>query len=333
MGSIAKTEMGLDTTSTSTTNRIRSISGSQETFLIAAGAEAEATPPATPSPSPPPPPPPLEAPAAAASPADLWWQTNQPVQARTATCPAFLRQLSAKDVGILSTPDAAYATLPWARVRAIVARNELHRFQRAPSQLYRYLEFNAALKRQWGSVIRFVLQRRLGWEEEEEEEGEEQEEKQEKQEKQDEKQEKELELDVGGGHLETNRTRTRTQRTREERTRLRFTDPEANVKILWNDWPYGIDERIVHLVVWTKFVLEDDEATGDLRDDVRAEIQSFVDRTFVRHVGEENVIWFKNWSSLKSVHAVEHFHVMLFDPDPDFVDRVTGGDVPLSRKV
>lgn len=43
--------------------------------------------------------------------------------------------------------------------------------------------------------------------------------------------------------------------------------------------------------------------------------------------------WFKNWSSLKSIHAVEHFHVMLFDPDPDFIDEITHGDVPLCRKV
>ena len=45
------------------------------------------------------------------------------------------------------------------------------------------------------------------------------------------------------------------------------------------------------------------------------------------------VIWFKNWRSLKSVHAVEHFHVMLFDPDPEFVREITNGDVPLSQKV
>jgi hypothetical protein len=45
------------------------------------------------------------------------------------------------------------------------------------------------------------------------------------------------------------------------------------------------------------------------------------------------VIWFKNWRSLKSVHAVEHFHVMLFDPDPGFVKEITNGDVPLSQKV
>jgi hypothetical protein len=36
---------------------------------------------------------------------------------------------------------------------------------------------------------------------------------------------------------------------------------------------------------------------------------------------------------LKSVHAVEHFHVMLYDPDPEFVKEVTNGDVPLSQKV
>jgi hypothetical protein len=44
------------------------------------------------------------------------------------------------------------------------------------------------------------------------------------------------------------------------------------------------------------------------------------------------VIWFKNWASLKSIHAVEHFHVMLFDPSPEFIDRVTKGDVPLFKR-
>ena len=43
------------------------------------------------------------------------------------------------------------------------------------------------------------------------------------------------------------------------------------------------------------------------------------------------MIWFKNWASLKSIHAVEHFHVMLFDPDPEFIKEVTNGDRPLGR--
>jgi len=107
----------------------------------------------------------------------------------------------------------------------------------------------------------------------------------------------------------------------------------ADVKILWNDWPYGLDERIVHLVVWTKFDLEDDPATDDLTDEARKGIEDFVDTTFRKKVGTENVIWFKNWRTLKSIESVEHFHVMLFDPDPMFVEEITNGDVPLSKKV
>jgi Protein of unknown function (DUF3605) len=59
--------------------------------------------------------------------------------------------------------------------------------------------------------------------------------------------------------------------------------------------------------------------------------------TSIRHVPDSfvrpQVVWFKNWKSLKSVHAIEHFHVMLMDADRDFVDEITGGDVPLCAKV
>ncbi|KAL8943184.1 MAG: hypothetical protein Q9216_001238 [Gyalolechia sp. 2 TL-2023] len=64
----------------------------------------------------------------------------------------------------------------------------------------------------------------------------------------------------------------------------------------------------------------------------RQEIDAYVNRTFRQAVPKDNVIWFKNWKALKSIHSVEHFHVMLFDPDPEFVKEVTHGDVPLSRK-
>lgn len=38
------------------------------------------------------------------------------------------------------------------------------------------------------------------------------------------------------------------------------------------------------------------------------------------------VVWFKNWAALKSIHAVEHIHVMLYDPDPSFVKSITNHD-------
>lgn len=152
----------------------------------------------------------------------------------------------------------------------------------------------------------------------------------------------------------------------------RFNAP-SQYKILSNDWPYGVEPRIVHLCVWTKFDLEDDPETGFLQPWVIKEIDDFVARVFIReeqqhrpdnsaqylagrrgieelvlneqagtsdpamHIDDrsprEHVIWFKNWVSLKSIAALEHFHVMLFDPLPAFVSRITNGDVPVSQRL
>ncbi|KAL4930009.1 GIG1 family protein [Aspergillus undulatus] len=107
---------------------------------------------------------------------------------------------------------------------------------------------------------------------------------------------------------------------------------EEDMRILYNDWPYGLDHGIFHLVVWTKFVLEDDPATDDLTPRARQEIDDFVKRVFCSRIPPGQVVWFKNWRSLKSVHAVEHFHVMLHNPDPAFIEEVTGADVPCTLK-
>ncbi|KAL8686692.1 MAG: hypothetical protein Q9218_006931 [Villophora microphyllina] len=163
--------------------------------------------------------------------------------------------------------------------------NQLDRFVRVPSDHRRYLEYNAQLKKDHGSVMDYVVKERLRW------------------------------TDL------------------KPKDAAPFTDPNTtDIKILYNDWPYGIDKRIVHLVVWTKFDLPDDPNTKELALDMRAKIDDYVDRTFCQAVPKDNVIWFKNWKGLKSIHSVEHFHVMLFDPDPKFIEEVTHGDIPLSRK-
>ena len=101
---------------------------------------------------------------------------------------------------------------------------------------------------------------------------------------------------------------------------------------MYNDWPYGLDTRIKHIVVWVKFDLEEDPKTDDLTTDCRQRIEDYVAKNFMSKVPKENVTWFKNWKSLKSVHAVEHFHVMLFEADEQFLKDITHGDVPLSEK-
>ncbi|EUC45410.1 hypothetical protein COCMIDRAFT_36886 [Bipolaris oryzae ATCC 44560] len=105
---------------------------------------------------------------------------------------------------------------------------------------------------------------------------------------------------------------------------------DEDIKILYNDWPYGIDPDIVHLVVWTKFELEDDPETGWCTEASKKQIEDYVQKTFASKVKE--VVWFKNWKSLKSVHAVEHFHVMLYKPDAAFLKHITNDDVPMTAK-
>lgn len=108
----------------------------------------------------------------------------------------------------------------------------------------------------------------------------------------------------------------------------------ADYTILYNDWPYGIDPDITHLVVWTKFLLEDDPETGFLTRESHKLIDDFVTRTFCTSDGinRDNLIWFKNWKSLKSVHALEHFHVMLYQASPEFLKRITNDDTPMSQR-
>lgn len=110
-----------------------------------------------------------------------------------------------------------------------------------------------------------------------------------------------------------------------------FTNP-TDYKILYNDWPYGIDPDITHLVIWTKFLLEDDPETDFLTDEYHKLIEDFVTRTFCikEGISRDNLIWFKNWRSIKSVHALEHFHVMLYKAPESFLQAITNNDKPMS---
>ena len=121
-----------------------------------------------------------------------------------------------------------------------------------------------------------------------------------------------------------------------------------DLKILYNDWPYALEPGIIHLVVWTKFDLKEDPDTGDLTSEARACIDKWVQENIGRYMPKDRVgsstsvhvssakirqvVWFKNWRSLKSVHAVEHFHVMLFNAPKDLTLKLTGGDIPMSQE-
>jgi len=160
-----------------------------------------------------------------------YWQANIREDQRSNECPEFLRNISEKDQGILSTPDELYQRDTWEQAKKKVADNHIHLFQRMPSELRRYRAFTWQLRQDYGSIVNYILTHRLHWP---------------------------YPIAARGKPFE-------------------FDD---DIKILWNDWPYGIDTRIVHLVVWTKFDIEEDPVTGDLTNEARAEIDNFVRKTF-----------------------------------------------------
>lgn len=110
-----------------------------------------------------------------------------------------------------------------------------------------------------------------------------------------------------------------------------FTDP-ADFKILFNDWPYGFTPDISHLVVWSKTPISVKPETGEVTQESKALIEDFVDKTFVQRLAKEGpavdrVMWFKNWTRLQSLRAVEHFHVLVRDVKPSILSEWTNGDV------
>ncbi|KAJ9245982.1 hypothetical protein DTO027B5_7573 [Paecilomyces variotii] len=217
-----------------------------------------------------------------------YWLVNVPRSEWPAECPEYLRDLVPKSIKCLSTPDEAYKRQDWELVKEIVGTNHIERFQRVPSDLRRYLEYTAQIKKKYGSVMDFIVKKRLHW---------------------------------GEG------------RPQDLKPKGRPFECDEDIKILYNDWPYGVETDIIHLVVWVKFDLEDDPATDDLTPKARQEIEEYVQRTFCSRIPREEIVWFKNWKSLKSVHAIEHFHVMIHNPDMDFVRELTHGDMPLIERV
>ena len=219
----------------------------------------------------------------------LYWNINLCPSQWAEDCPPYLQDLPEKSRLALSTRDEDFQVRSWDETKHFVATNRIDLFQRRPSQLRQYLKYMHELKKRYGSVMDFVQRERLHWD----------------------------------------RTATLPLSSSSSPEQI-FSDP-TNYKILYNDWPYGIDEDIVHLVVWTKHLLEDDSSTDDLTPRAREAIEAFVTRTFIEvddGVDREQLIWFRNWRSLKSIHAIEHFHVMIHKPTVEFIQRITEGDRP-----
>lgn len=106
-----------------------------------------------------------------------------------------------------------------------------------------------------------------------------------------------------------------------------------------NDWPYGLEEGIVHIIVWLKNRLEVEPQRGDLTTKSRAQVEAFVRAQFIEPVkdltgGTDNVVWFKNWVTLQSVPGIDHVHVLLRNVPQDIIDQSwTRGERPVQDEI
>ncbi|KAF1815093.1 hypothetical protein P152DRAFT_371879, partial [Eremomyces bilateralis CBS 781.70] len=182
-------------------------------------------------------------------------------------------ELTDLDQKILSQTDEEYQPLSWDEVKRIAAENRLELFTRTPSQLRRYLTWSRRIRIEYGGMLNYICTERLQW-------------------------------DIADGGVACVNP-------------VPFAD-ERDYTIRLNDWPYGVSPEIRHLLVWLKTPLAVD-LEGKLTRESWDSIDHFVRRTFRVKLeadghelpASERVLWFKNWTALQSVRALEHFHVMV----------------------
>ncbi|KAF2758944.1 hypothetical protein EJ05DRAFT_327181 [Pseudovirgaria hyperparasitica] len=210
-------------------------------------------------------------------------------------------------------PDVCPRPLPgesvqtWSFLVDSVATNAIGDLRRTPSQLSQYNDWAARIRKTYGSVGAFVIQRRLQW--------------------------------VPRKH-DADGTPLFETVCGEDGNPLADS---RDYKVLRNDWPYGIEDGITHLCVWMKGrlgsgdeVLANGETgrRGQLTKQGRACVDQYVYETFTKPLrekaniqGEEvvfnwagssngggdgvHVLWFKNWIELQSVRGIDHIHVLL----------------------
>jgi len=160
------------------------------------------------------------------------------------------------------------------------ATNNLEALKRTPSSLRAYLTWSAAQKLTYGTMTNFILRERLHW----------------------------TPLEEGTFRFEI-------------KNPTPFADTR-DYRVLRNDWPYALEKGIVHLVVWLKTPLPVLEETGELTEEGYAMVRRFVKERFTENLRErgvlgweqkeeEKVLWFKNFTRLQSVRALEHVHVLV----------------------
>ncbi|KAJ5703540.1 hypothetical protein N7493_011465 [Penicillium malachiteum] len=231
--------------------------------------------------------------------------------------------LTPLDHELLAMKDEDFVPHDWNNLRDIIRRNDLGALMRKPSDLRRYLSWSAQTKAEYGTMMNYICIHRLKW-----------------------PLPSELTGTVPAPDIhpsatgQTNGSSPGSQSQSKPsgplltfKNPLPFADPE-DYKILRNDWPYGFESGISHLVVWSRTPIPVESDEGHLTTESRALINAFVKRQFVQRLAEDkagrfldpesHVLWFKNWVGLQSVRALEHVHVLVRDVPEDILAEWSG---------
>ncbi|KAL8636507.1 MAG: hypothetical protein Q9228_006103, partial [Teloschistes exilis] len=147
--------------------------------------------------------------------------------------------LTTKDLTNLARPDSSFTPHTWSDLAHIIATNDLESLRRRPSDLKRYDQWTRETKETHGTTTNYICKERLAW--------------------------TPLPIIPNGEDAGP---------VFEVQNPFPFADGR-DYKILRNDWPYGLEKGVEHLVVWLKNRLPVDPASeiGDLEVGAREAVE------------------------------------------------------------
>ncbi|THC91536.1 hypothetical protein EYZ11_008999 [Aspergillus tanneri] len=183
--------------------------------------------------------------------------------------------LTELDRMLLRQTDEEYEPHSWDELKWIIAENRLELFKRLPSHLRRYIKWSTSVKDQYGSILNYICQERLRW---------------------DQQHSKVIFKDPTPFASPCDYC-------------IRFNDwpygvaPGIRHLVVWlkTQLPVQEDGNLTA------------ESRARIQTFVSATFVQRLARENHPDAPEDRVLWFKNWAALQSVSALEHFHVMVRD--------------------
>lgn len=169
----------------------------------------------------------------------------------------------------------------WTQIQYIVKSNKLELFARNEEQFHKYYQFKNDLSLQGITLTDYVLKEELEWKQ------------------------SDIRSQVAA-------TPDQEYSTSQPQDLILYNDDD--VKIIYNKFPYYLEDSVVHLCVWSKLTIPNDvnSPVGDISPLTKRIIERYLQKTFIdKGVSPDDILWFRNWSKLQSVRSVSHIHVLL----------------------